>query len=870
MANKNVTIKRWNISTWDVVYPKTTIANVTNLSTTLADLSSDITDVENQLNGKEPSFSKNTAFNKNFGSTAGTVTEGNDARLSNARAPLSHTHGNITNDGKIGSIADLVVVTGTNGVLTTQSRTGIDNRTSFPPSTHNHDDRYYTETEIRSTTIEMRNLKVNSDGTPTANLGSPTIAEMALFQEQFNNKTAFYNQSYVYYEISTDGVTWTTLSVSETDKKKLFGGDADSNVVIPNGTAYFRIRVRATSYVYLNALYAYMSWSGHKTKVHVYKKHDNDTDWTAVATSNNEVSGWPGHLYLPFSTVAFHPSAVQGSSQVHEISVVFIPIWDASYPSNNIIIYRFQLWGGYPADKRTIYSVNGDKEVTFPKLVTAPQFSSTIGTGYAPFTISSTTLVTNLNADLLDGQHGSYYQPASTAITTTNIGSQTVDKANKLTTARLFTVTDNDGTNSQVASSSFDGSSAYTIKLPSTIKASITGTASGNLTSSSSLSASNLSGRVTLNNLPTALAGLVLKGNGTNSPVWGTVAWDEVSSKPEVTSSNTASTIVLRDSLGNFSAGTITATLSGNATTVTNGVYTDTTQSITGLKTFTDLKLLNNANTGQLRLRSINTDDLLERILSIKTNNANRSLTISGDATISGTNTGDQTTITGNAGTATTLQTARTLTIGSTGKTFNGGADVTWSLAEIGAASSSSLSSHTSSTNNPHSVTASQVGLGTTSTPTFASVTLGSGSETWSIDDTTPNTLSFKIGGNAKATLTNTGVLTATTFVGALTGTASGNLTSSSSLDASKLSGAISTSVTQSNWDAAFATVADIMNGDVAVGEAMYADTASVANNIDSTNTNTGYTGAYSMWIGTQAQYNAIVTKSNTTIYYVI
>lgn len=43
----------------------------------------------------------------------------------------------------------------------------------------------------------------------------------------------------------------------------------------------------------------------------------------------------------------------------------------------------------------------------------------------------------------------------------------------------------------------------------------------------------------------------------------------------------------------------------------------------------------------------------------------------------------------GNASTATTLQTARTLTIGSTGKTFNGSADVSWSLAEIGAAASS-------------------------------------------------------------------------------------------------------------------------------------------------------------------------------------
>lgn len=43
-------------------------------------------------NGKEPAFSKNTAFNKNFGSSAGTVCQGNDPRLSDARTPTEHTH----------------------------------------------------------------------------------------------------------------------------------------------------------------------------------------------------------------------------------------------------------------------------------------------------------------------------------------------------------------------------------------------------------------------------------------------------------------------------------------------------------------------------------------------------------------------------------------------------------------------------------------------------------------------------------------------------------------------------------------------------------------------------------------------------------
>lgn len=62
---------------------------------------------------------------------------------------------------------------------------------------------------------------------------------------------------------------------------------------------------------------------------------------------------------------------------------------------------------------------------------------------------------------------------------------------------------------------------------------------------------------------------------------------------------------------------------------------------------------------------------------------ATTGLTISG--TTSGTFSGS---LTGNASTATKLATARTLTIGSSGKTFDGSADVSWTLADIGAAAS--------------------------------------------------------------------------------------------------------------------------------------------------------------------------------------
>ena len=89
------------------------------------------------------------------GTTSSTVCIGNDARLSNARTPTSHTHGNLTNDGKIGSTANLPLITGTGGAVQagsfgTQANTfcqGNDSRLSNArtPTAHTH-----TEADIDS------------------------------------------------------------------------------------------------------------------------------------------------------------------------------------------------------------------------------------------------------------------------------------------------------------------------------------------------------------------------------------------------------------------------------------------------------------------------------------------------------------------------------------------------------------------------------------------------------------------------------------------------------------------------------------------------------------------------------------------------
>ena len=51
-----------------------------------------------------------------------------------------------------------------------------------------------------------------------------------------------------------------------------------------------------------------------------------------------------------------------------------------------------------------------DNKVYISNYVESSRFVSTVGTGTQPYQCNSTTLNTNLNADLLDGNHGAYYQ----------------------------------------------------------------------------------------------------------------------------------------------------------------------------------------------------------------------------------------------------------------------------------------------------------------------------------------------------------------------------------------------------------------------------------------------------------------------------
>lgn len=247
-------------------------------------------------------------------------------------------------------------------------------------------------------------------------------------------------------------------------------------------------------------------------------------------------------------------------------------------------------------------------------------------------------------------------------------GTLTVNSATatKWATARTLTLTGDVSGNVSI-----DGSENVTL----------TATVSGNSVALGTDTTGNYVASITNGNY-------IIGGNGGSEGATLTLAVD-------ATSANTASKVVARDASGNFSAGTITATLSGNASTVTNGVYTTDTGTVTNTmlagsiannklanSTISGISLGSNlatltlgvSGTGLSGSQTYNGSGAATFTVTSNATSANTASTIvardaSGNFT-AGTITAA---LSGNATTATTLQTARTIN----GVSFNGSADIT-------------------------------------------------------------------------------------------------------------------------------------------------------------------------------------------------
>lgn len=124
-----------------------------------------------------------TTFSVDYGTTAGTAAQGNDARLSDTRTPKSHTHGLITNEGKIGTIANLVLTTGAGGSIevmaagTNSQYMRGDGSWATPPDT-----KYTADSGIKLIGTEFKHTNAIVSGTTGDGGANRTIAYSGVFK----------------------------------------------------------------------------------------------------------------------------------------------------------------------------------------------------------------------------------------------------------------------------------------------------------------------------------------------------------------------------------------------------------------------------------------------------------------------------------------------------------------------------------------------------------------------------------------------------------------------------------------------------------------------------------------------------------------
>ena len=239
------------------------------------------------------------------------------------------------------------------------------------------------------TTTSSPSMSVNryfqaASGIPTNNLGSPTVTEMALFEGQFTNKTGLNNgydnlADLTFWIQPTSSSSWTEVTSYSDDQKRRFLRTNNSGVIIPAGTYKFRVEFRGQHYTFANAMYAYWSSNSHSTTAHIWKKRCSDGAWLQHTSSTTRVSSWPGHMYLPFSTIPWHETNTSSTGHYTDVRVEFQPSWSTgSYSTRSINLSGMQIWGGYPSGRRTqhYYDQNGTLQITKDENVQGSLFSN--------------------------------------------------------------------------------------------------------------------------------------------------------------------------------------------------------------------------------------------------------------------------------------------------------------------------------------------------------------------------------------------------------------------------------------------------------------------------------------------------------------
>ena len=137
----------------------------------------------------------------------------------------------------------------------------------------------------------------------------------------------------------------------------------------------------------------------------VYNSYAGGSNISGIRAGNDAAAGFDLDINVSSITSA-GPITIRQVGGANLISLVASPVAGAATPTAGVVEITLDRRGTFSND-----------------FVASGSLVSRVPTGTAPVQVTSTTLNTNLNADLLDGQEGSFYQNAS------NITSGTLDDA---------------------------------------------------------------------------------------------------------------------------------------------------------------------------------------------------------------------------------------------------------------------------------------------------------------------------------------------------------------------------------------------------------------------------------------------------------
>jgi hypothetical protein len=251
--------------------------------------------------------------------------------------------------------------------------------------------------------------------------GQVTPIGMSLSNELSANRIAFINGAALDFEYSADsGTTWTNYNYTATQKSQWCTTAMSVTVGRISGEYFTTSRTRVTltaqngttGYVYTNPrkMLINISSSGGmdvlvETRTGV--NFQSSGAWSTVGTYS--LSGWSGWNDIPLVLGTIGGGTTQTGNNWQLRLTFIMTSKNTTYPTtanvDAIRIFGENAWQvpSTLAGTNNLYSFDMSQNAFFPGTIQGTRLISTIATGTSPLTVASNTLVTNLNADLLDG-----------------------------------------------------------------------------------------------------------------------------------------------------------------------------------------------------------------------------------------------------------------------------------------------------------------------------------------------------------------------------------------------------------------------------------------------------------------------------------